>query len=122
MPPPRSVWTRPSRHSAFGTPQLLTIDAHAGRRVVPICFNAEILTTQVGAEPSETVPNLYFASAPQRVLYPDPGSHPSSAAITAFLKGHQIEYIYADARHPNDLVDAAIPIASSGDAQILRVP
>jgi len=44
--------------TAFGTPQLLTIDAHAGRRTVPICFNAEILSTQVGAEPSETVPNI----------------------------------------------------------------
>jgi len=56
------------------------------------------------------------------VLYPDPGSHPSAAEVIAFLKRYRIEYIYADAQHPNDLVDDAVLIATSGDAQILKVP
>ena len=112
----------PYSEISFGVPELLTIDAHAGRRVVPICFNAEVLSTLSGAEPSETEPNLYFASAPQRVLYPDPSSDPSSASVSAFLKEHGIGYIFADAQHPNTLVDDAIPIASSGDAMVLKVP
>jgi hypothetical protein len=106
----------------FGVPELLSIDVHTGRRVVPMCFNAEILSTLTGASISKTVANIYFASAPQRALYPEPDSDPSSAAVSSFLKQYEIGYIYADARHPNRLVDDAVPVATSGDAQVLRVP
>ena len=51
-----------------------------------------------------------------------PEARPSSAAVAAFLKDHGIDYIYADARHPNSLVDDAILVAKSGAAEILRVP
>jgi hypothetical protein len=113
---------RPFDEATFGVPQLLTIDAHTGRRVVPMCFNAEVLSTLTGAEPSDQVPNWYFRSAPQRALYPDPAADPSSAVVTAFLKAHGIDYIYADLRHPNSLVDDAVPIATSRDAQVLKLP
>jgi hypothetical protein len=106
----------------FGNPRLLSIDAHTGRRVVPMCFAAEVLSTLIGAPRSAQVPNASFAQAPQRALYPDAGAHPSSAAVVAFLKDHGIEYIYADAMHPNSLVADAVPIARSGDAEVLRVP
>ncbi len=33
-----------------------------------------------------------------------------------------IDYIYADAPHPNSLVPEAILIARSGEAQVLRLP
>ena len=68
------------------------------------------------------VPALGFDLAPQRELYPDASARPSSAAVAAFLKKHGIEYIYADERHPNTLVTDAVPIATSGDAMVLRVP
>ena len=87
-----------------------------------MCFEADVLSTFVGAKPSKQTPNQGFAWAPQRVLYPDASAHPSSAAVATFLKGHGIDYIYADAAHPNSLVADAIPIARSGDAEVLRVP
>jgi hypothetical protein len=112
----------PLEEVGFGTPRLLSIDAHTNRRVVPMCFEAEILTPLIGAPLSEEAENLFFGRAPQRTLYPHPNARPSSAAVAAFLKGHGIHYIYSDARHPNSLVDDAVPIAASGDAQLLMVP
>jgi hypothetical protein len=38
------------------------------------------------------------------------------------LKNNGIGYIYADARHPNNLSPEAVPIMSRGDAQLLQVP
>jgi hypothetical protein len=107
---------------AFGTAQLLSIDAHTGRRVVPMCFEAEFPSTLIGAQRSEQVASQFFRGAPQEALYPDAAADPSSAAVTAFLKAHDIDYIYADAKHPNTLVDDAVQIATSGDAEVLRVP
>jgi hypothetical protein len=113
---------QPLSESGFGVPGFLSIDAHAGRRVVPMCFEAEVLSTLIGAKPSAQVANLFFKWAPQRKLYPDAKADPSSAAVTAFMKDHGIGYIYADAGHPNTLVDDAVPIAKSGDAQLFRLP
>jgi hypothetical protein len=89
---------------------------------VPMCFEADYFSTLVGAQPSAQVPSAFFALAPQQTLYPDAAAHPSSAAVAAFLKDHGIDYIYADASHPNSLVANAFPIATSGDAQLLGVP
>jgi hypothetical protein len=113
---------QPLDESGFGVPQLLSIDAHTARRVVPMCFEAELLSTLIGAPRSAEVPNLFFASAPQRALYPDAATDPSSVAVAAFLKNHGIDYIYADARHPNSLVEDAVSIAQVRDAEVLRVP
>ena len=107
---------------AFGTPQLLSIDAHTRRRVVPMCFEAEFPSTLIGALRSEQVVSQFFQGAPQLALYPDAAARPSSTAVTAFLKDHGIGYIYADALHPNTLVPEAIPVASDGDFEVLRVP
>jgi len=113
---------QPFEEIAFTNPQLLSIDAHTGRRVVPMCFEAETLSTLIGATFSAQIPNAGFNWAPQRILYPDAIADPSSAAVTDFLKDKGIGYIYADASHPNFLVDDAVPIAKSGDAEVLRVP
>jgi hypothetical protein len=107
---------------AFATPRLLSIDAHTGRRVVPMCFEAEFPNTLIGAAPSTQVASQFFRGAPQSALYPDAAARPSSAAVGAFLRDHGIDYIYADAGHPNSLVDDAVPIATSGDAEVLRLP
>ena len=113
---------RPFDEVSFADQRLLSIDAHTGRRIVPMCFGAEVLATQVGAGLSLDVPNSDFTWAPQRTLYPDATADPSSAVVAAFLKDNGIDYIYADAGHPNSLVPDAVPIATSGGGQVLRVP
>jgi hypothetical protein len=106
----------------FATPRLVSIDAHTGHRVVPMCYAAEILTTMIGGRLAVELPSLYFRGAPQQALYPDATARPSSADVTAFMKDHGIGYIYADARHPNSLVADAVPVVTIRDTEILRVP
>jgi hypothetical protein len=113
---------RPFDEAGFADPSLLSIDAHTGRRVVPMCFEANFFSTLLGAQRSVQVPNATFRWAPQRTLYPDAEADPSSAAVAAFLKDNGIDYIYADARHPNSLVADAVPIATSGEGQVFRIP
>jgi hypothetical protein len=107
---------RPYEEAGFADPALVSIDAHTGRRVVPMCYQADYLSTFVGAPRSSRGPNGSFFWAPQRTLYPDPSTHPSAAAVAAFLKSHGIDYIYADRRHRNSLVPYAVPLGASGDA------
>jgi hypothetical protein len=112
-----------TEEAAFGDPILGSIDAHTGRPVVPMCFHAEIFTWLItGNDNSTEVANPYFELAPQRTLYPDSKVRPSAATVTAFLKRHGIAYIYADTAHPNRLVPEAVPLATSGTIQLLRIP
>jgi hypothetical protein len=113
---------RPFEEISFGNPRLLSIDAHTSHRVVPMCFEANVLSSLVGAPSSAQVPSAGFALAPQWTLYPTAAARPSSAAVASFLKDHGIDYIYADAAHPNSLVADAVLLARSGDFQLLRVP
>lgn len=112
----------PTEEIAFGVPQLLTIDAQAARRVVPMCFEAEFPSVLLGAKPDMTIVSQFFRGAPQLELYPTSTATPSSTAILDFLDRYGIDYIYADARHPNTLVPDAVVIATSGDFQVLQVP
>jgi hypothetical protein len=113
---------QPFEEISFVNSSLLGIDAHTGRRVVPMCFEADAVGPLFGAQRSSDQPDAGFASAPQRALYPDSTARPSPAEVAAFLKAHGIGYIYADAVHPNTLVPDAIPVASEGDFEVLRVP
>ena len=113
---------RPFEEVSFVNSKFLGIDAHTGRRVVPMCFQADTIGPFYGTEPSSQVSDAGFALAPQAALYPTAAARPSSAEVAAFLKSHGIGYIYADARHPNTLVEDAVPIATSGSIQVLRVP
>ena len=87
-----------------------------------MCYQAELFGTLIGAERSLDVPNSSFKWAPQQALYPNAAAKPSSAAVAAFLKENGIDYIYADAAHPNSLVANAIPISTTDDGQVLKVP
>ena len=87
-----------------------------------MCFEAETFGDMTGTPMSADVPSPLFLAAPQRALYPTSGSHPSPAIVTAFLKANGIDYIYVDRVHPNELVPDAIPIATSGETQVLRIP
>jgi hypothetical protein len=113
---------RPLEEVAAWVPSLASIEAHTGRRVVPMCFGADALTTLNGGVVSPHLESPLFRLAPQRALYPDSSSHPSSADIASFLRNHGINYIYADATHPNSLVPEAMLLASSGRAQLFRLP
>jgi hypothetical protein len=113
---------RPFQEASYADTQLLSINAHTGRRVVPMCFEADVVSARLGVTPSLQRPIADLAWAPQRALYPDAQAHPSSAAVTAFLKDHGIDYIYADAVHPNSLVGDAVVLARTGDAEVLSVP
>ena len=113
---------QPFEEVGFTDSRLLSIDAHTGRRVVPMCFGAEVLSSLIGTQQSLQVPNVGFKWAPQRALYPDAEARPSSADVAAFLKGNGIHYIYVDARHPNSLVADAVTLARIGDFQLLGVP
>jgi hypothetical protein len=113
---------QPLDESGFAVPQLLAIDAHTARRVVPMCFEAEVLSTLIGADTSDQVPNLFFRWAPQRALYPDAAARPSSEASATFLKAHGIGFVYADAMHPNTLVNNAVLVATDRSAVLLRIP
>jgi hypothetical protein len=112
----------PLEEASFWDAQLLGINAHTGRHVVPICFEAETFGAMTGTPMSPDVPSPLFVHAPQRALYPTWDSRPSPASVAAFLKANGIDYIYADALHPNTLVPDAIPIATDGETQVLRIP
>ncbi len=107
---------------AFGTPQLLSIDAHTARRVVPMCFEAEFPNTLLGAERSDQVPSQFFRGAPQMALYPDAAAHPSREAVAEFLRHHRIQYVFADLQHPNTLIEGAELIAADGGVEVLSIP
>jgi hypothetical protein len=113
---------RPLEELTFWDARLLGIDAHTGRRIVPMCFQADFFGQLIGGLKSPDVPNRLFLRAPQHALYPDSAAQPSAADIAAFLKTNGIDYIYADAMHPNSLVPDAVPISTSGDTQVLRLP
>jgi hypothetical protein len=87
-----------------------------------LCFESETTGLMTGTPISPDVASPMFQWAPQRTLYPDSHAQPSTAAIVAVMKANGIDYIYVDGLHPNSLVPEADPIATSGDAQVLRIP
>jgi hypothetical protein len=111
----------PFEEPAFWDPRLLGIGAHTGRRIVPMCFQADLLGAMISGQMSADIPSPLFRWAPQRLLYPDSGAQPSAASVASFLKANGIGYIYVDRVHPNSLVPDAIPIATSGQTQVLRI-
>ncbi|HEY8637389.1 MAG TPA: hypothetical protein VIL81_09015, partial [Candidatus Limnocylindrales bacterium] len=102
--------------------RLLGLDAHTGRRIVPMCFQADFFGQLIGGQRSADIPNPLFQWAPQRALYPDANARPSPASVTAFLKTNGIDYIYADTMHPNELVPDATPVVTGGAVEVLRIP
>ncbi len=102
--------------------RLLALDAHTGRRIVPMCFEADFFGQLVGGQKSADNENPLFQWAPQRALYPDANARPSPESVAAFLKANGIEYVYADTMHPNALVPDALPVITSGAVQVLRLP
>ena len=95
---------------------MMSIEPFVGR------FGDEIFGQMTGGQLSADIASPLFEWAPQRALYPDSGAHPSPADVASFLRANGIDYIYADALHPNSLVPDAIPIATNGETRVLRIP
>lgn len=112
----------PTEEQAFWLPRLLSLRGHTGRAVVPMCFESEFFAKLLGGPTSADVRSPQFDWAPQRVLYPSPQARPSPIEVATFLSANGIGYIYADTEHPNTLIPDAIPIATSGGTQVLRLP
>ena len=106
---------------AIGDPRLISIDAHTEHRVVPLCYEADVFSSLVGATLSPEIASASFVSAPQRILFPDAETRPSPSAIRTFLKSNGIDYMYEDANYPNSLGVDAIPIASSGGSSLMKI-
>jgi hypothetical protein len=107
---------------SFVNSKLLGIDANTGHRIVPLCFEPDVNGPLLGAPVTDQVPDAGFAFAPQAALYPNASAKPTAAAVSTFLKSYGIEYLYADAQHPNLLVPDAVPVVTVGDHQVLRIP
>jgi hypothetical protein len=112
---------RQDEEFAFSTPALVSIYAHTGRRVVPMCYELDFWSSMIGADSAVRPENPFFKYIPQHELFTDRTTVPSPSSIAAFLKDHGIGYIYADAEHPNWLVPSAHPIASHGSVVVLRI-
>ncbi len=103
--------------------RLISLTAHTGRPVVAMCFQVDVFGAQLGVLPPDlTRMNPFFASAPQRDLYPRSGAKPTTAEILAFLERYDIDFIYEDADHPNRLLPDARPRFSIGAVTIYEVP
>ncbi len=101
---------------------LVSLVAHTGRPVVPMCFQSDPFASQLGVPADPARMNPFFRLAPQRSIYPTVKASPSATAIEAFLREHEIDYIWVDPRHPNDLVPGAREIARDGEFGIYRLP
>lgn len=112
---------RPFEEISFADASLLSIDAHTGRRVVPMCFEADVFSVLNGSPATDEFPSAGFTIAPQWTLYPDAEARPSPTEVAAFLKGHGIDYLYVDAQHPS-LVPDAIMVSASKSGALLRIP
>jgi hypothetical protein len=113
---------RQDEEEAFWNPALVSIYAHTGRRLVPMCFEADVFSAMIGNDPLIQGENPFFRWAPQRSLFRDACTYPSGSSIATFLRDHGIGYVYADAMHPNSLVPEAVEIASYGSVVVLQVP
>jgi hypothetical protein len=112
----------PTAEISIWTPRLLSIDAHTGRRMIAMCFQADNLGTLIGAPRDPRVMSPFFRNAPQRELYPAADAEPSATAVAAFLAEHGIDYIYQDAVHADTLVPWAVEVVRDGESRLLQVP
>lgn len=106
---------RPLEEIAVWDARLLAVSAHTGRRVIPMCFQADFFAYLNGGQCSPDIISPLFASAPQRRLYPDAEAVPTADEILEFMDRHGIEYLLADDVHPNTLVPGAPTIFSSAN-------
>jgi hypothetical protein len=103
-------------------PRLASIDAHTGRRVIPMCFQANPYADMTGGRSDPAIAHPFFAYAPQADLFPDAAAVPTETEVVEFLAAHGVGYLFVDIDHPNTLIPSAVPVAISGTTQVLRIP
>ena len=113
---------QPFEELALWDARLLGIDARTGRRIVPMCFQAETFGHPDRRPSRPTSESDVRVGSAARAVSRMRAAHPSSAAVRSFLLANGIDYIYADAMHPNTLAPDATPVTTSGEVQILRLP
>jgi hypothetical protein len=106
----------------YWDPRLLSIDLHTARRIVPLCYEVDFLAPSIGADGPADAVSPQFPTSPQFELFPTADARPTPEEIMAFMKREGIGYLFVDEVHPNTLVPDAIPITTSGDTQLLRLP
>jgi hypothetical protein len=84
---------------------LVSLDAHTGVRMIPMCFMADRPRRVLGRELDPGIESPYFAVAPQSRLWPSPTSTPSEDEIRALLDEYDIDYILVDPAHPDTLLE-----------------
>ena len=86
----------PAEEAAFWDAQLLGLDAHTGRRVVPMCFESETFgADDRDADLARASPARCSVGAPARAL-PRLGLAAVARGVATFLKANGIDYIYVD--------------------------
>jgi hypothetical protein len=113
---------RDEEEIVFWDARLLSIDLHTGRRIVPLCYEANVFAEATGASGAAEEVGPQFRFAPQFELFPNANARPTPEKVVAWMKGKGIGYLFADKGHPNTLVPDAIPMIVRGDTQLLRLP
>ena len=111
----------PLEETSLGVPQLGSIDAHADRRIIPVCFNAEILSSLNGAHitqrPKPVLPRCPATRTLSSAALEPVGSRDSPMAFGAW------DHTFLRRRdHPNRLSPGSRVVAEDGEASILQCP
>ena len=101
---------------------LISVEAHTGVRLVPMCFMADRARRLLGRELDPLVESPYFRVAPQRQLYPTATARPSDLDVDLFLRSKGIEFVYTDAWHTDTLVTTTTPLFRSGPVTLYGLP
>lgn len=112
----------PVEEIAVWDARLISITAHTGRAVVPMCFQVDVFGQQLGVPADLTIPSPFFLIAPQMEIYPTIESRPTPEAVRTFLKSHRIEYVFQDEDHPNTLIPDLELVHQRGAVAIYRIP
>ena len=113
---------QPLEEQSIWDPRLASLNAHTGRAMVAMCFQADAVGPMVGAPIDPSVEAPFFKLAPQRTLYPDHEAVPSPAAIAAFLQANGIRYLYTDSYHSDRLLPDDMEIFRVGPFRLASVP
>jgi len=101
---------------------LISIEAHSGVSLIPMCFMADRARRLLARELDPSIASPFFGITPQRQLYPRRAARPSDEAVETFLREHGISYIYTDASHTDTLVPSAERLFRDGGVTIYRLP
>lgn len=104
------------------TPRLGSIAVHTGRFVMPLCYMADPSQSLLADRPNDPGVATPFIGPAQQSLFTSATTVPTTGAILAFMRQHDIGYVYVDARHPDRLALGGPIVFTAGDVTIYQVP